>query len=60
MNLTTDLTVSVVVPVLNEKKYIKEFIESVLRQDFDKNLLEILLIDGMSQDGTRNIIKKLS
>ncbi len=33
MNSTTDLTVSVIVPVLNEKKYIKEFIESVLRQD---------------------------
>ena len=42
---------------MNEKKYIKEFIESVLRQDFEKNLLEFLLIDGMSQDGTRNIIK---
>ena len=57
MNSTTDLTVSVIVPVLNEKKYIKEFIESVLRQDFDKNFMEVLLIDGISKDGTRDIIK---
>lgn len=56
-NNNNNLIASVIVPVLNEKKYIKEFIESVLRQDFEKNLLEILLIDGMSQDGTRNIIK---
>ena len=56
-NNYNNLIVSVIVPVLNEKKYIKEFIESVLRQDFDKNLLEILLIDGISQDGTRDIIK---
>ena len=57
MNSTIDLTVSVIVPVLNEKKYIKEFIESVLRQDFDKNFMEVLLIDGISKDGTRDIIK---
>lgn len=57
MNSTIDLTVSIIVPVLNEKKYIKEFIESVLRQDFDKNFMEVLLIDGISKDGTRDIIK---
>ncbi|MBO6126780.1 MAG: glycosyltransferase family 2 protein [Clostridia bacterium] len=56
-NTNNNLIVSVIVPVLNEKKYVKEFIESVLRQDFDRNLLEILLVDGMSQDGTRDIIK---
>ena len=35
-NNNNNLIVSVIVPVLNEKKYIKEFIESVLRQGFDR------------------------
>lgn len=47
---------SVICPVYNEKKYIAQFLSSILQQDFPKNDLEIILVDGMSNDGTREII----
>ncbi len=50
--------VSVVMPVLNEGKYIKNCLDSVLSQDYSKENLEILLIDGMSEDGTGKIINE--
>lgn len=49
--------VSIIVPILNEKKYISGCIDSLLMQDYPKERLEILLIDGDSEDGTAEIIK---
>lgn len=46
---------SVICPIYNEEKYLAQFIESLLLQDFPKNDLEILLVDGMSCDRTREI-----
>ncbi len=48
--------VSVVVPVLNEEKYIAKFLDSLLSQDYPKDCLEIILVDGNSDDKTRDII----
>lgn len=48
--------ISVVCPIYNEEKYIGSFIESILKQDYPKEDLEILLVDGMSKDKTRDII----
>lgn len=48
--------ISVICPIYNEEKYISSFIESVLQQDYPKENLEILLVDGMSKDNTREII----
>lgn len=48
--------VSVIVPVYNEEKYIGKCIESILNQDYPKNDLEIILVDGMSKDRTREIV----
>ena len=50
--------VSVIVPVLNEEKYIKECLDSLLNQDYPKENLEIILVDGNSSDKTAEIIKK--
>lgn len=50
--------VSVVMPVLNEEKYIKNCLDSLLSQDYPKENLEILLIDGMSNDNTVKIINE--
>lgn len=51
-------TVSVVIPCKNEKNYIKKCIESFVNQSYDKNLYEILVCDGFSNDGTRDIVKE--
>lgn len=50
--------VSVVVPVYNEEKHISRCLDSLLSQDFPPQLLEIIVIDGLSTDKTREIIKK--
>ncbi|MBX0311553.1 MAG: glycosyltransferase family 2 protein [Sulfurihydrogenibium sp.] len=50
--------VTVIIPCRNEKKIIEKCLDSVINQDYPKDKLEILVIDGMSDDGTREIIKK--
>lgn len=52
------MTLSVVCPIYNEEKYIGPFIESIIKQDYPKDDMEILLVDGMSKDKTREIIAK--
>ncbi len=49
--------VSVVVPVRNEVRYIEQCLASIAAQDFPADRREILVIDGMSDDGTREIIE---
>jgi len=50
------MTLSVLCPIYNEEKYISQFLDSLLQQDYPKDDLEILLIDGMSKDKTRDIV----
>lgn len=50
--------VSVVMPILNEEKYIEKCLNSLILQDYPKENLEILLVDGMSDDDTVKIINK--
>ena len=53
-------TVSVICPIRNEKKHIQRCLESIIGQNFPANEIEILIVDGMSDDGTRNIVKKFA
>lgn len=50
--------VSVVIPVRNEHDYIRHCLDSVLSQDYPKDLLEILLCLGPSEDDTEAIIRE--
>lgn len=50
--------VSIIIPCRNEEKYIKRCLDSVMEQDYPKEKLEILIIDGMSKDKTKEIIEK--
>jgi len=50
--------VSIIVPCRNEEKYIGKCLGSLLSQDYPKEKMEILFIDGMSEDKTREIVKK--
>ena len=50
-------TVSVIVPCRNEIRLIRSFLESLLRQDLGPDLdCEFLIADGMSNDGTRQVL----
>ena len=53
------MEISVVVAVKNEARYIKKCIEALLQQDYPKDLYEIIVADGMSSDGTWNILQEL-
>ncbi len=50
-----DPTVTVVIPVRNEPQAIRGAIESIIDQTYS-NIIEILVADGMSTDGTRAVI----
>lgn len=50
--------VSVVVGIRNEEKFIEECIESLLNLDYPKDSYEIIIVDGMSTDKTRDIVQK--
>jgi len=50
--------VSIVIPCLNEEKYIKECLSSLEKQDYPKERLEVFFMDGMSEDRTVEIIKE--
>lgn len=52
------IILSVICPVYNEIKYIDACIQSVLFQDYPKRNIEILFVDGMSTDGTRDLINR--
>ena len=52
-----EVIVSIIIPVKNEEKYISKCIKSVLRQNFDKKNMELILIDGNSKDETVKIIR---
>lgn len=51
-------TVSIICPVFNEEKYIEACIVSILEQDYPKEAMEVLFIDGNSTDNSTGIIKR--
>lgn len=54
------MKVSVVIPCLNEKNYISKCLESLISCHYPKNDLTVYVCDGMSTDGTREIINHYS
>jgi len=52
--------VSVILPCLNEAKNIRSCLDSVVANDFPKDKLEVLVVDGQSDDGTREIVIEFS
>ena len=52
--------VSVIIPCRNEELFIKNCLESIINNDYPKDKLEVLIVDGMSDDGTRKIVNQHS
>ena len=50
------MQLTVICPIYNEEKYIDRCIESIIAQDYPKDDLEVLFVDGMSTDRTRAVI----
>jgi len=50
--------ISIIIPILNEEKYIEGCLDSIVSSDYSKEHMEVLLVDGMSSDKTREIISR--
>ena len=55
------IIVSILIPVRNEERFLRKCLESVLRFSLPDNInYEVLILDGLSKDGTRIIAKSFS
>lgn len=50
--------VTIIVPIRNEARYIDQCLQAILAQDYPAKRLEVLVVDGMSEDGTRAIVSR--
>lgn len=50
-------TVTVIIPCRNEQRFIGSCLDSILSGDYPPELLEIIVADGMSDDGTREVLQ---
>lgn len=52
--------ITVVMPVRNEARFIRETLEMLLRQDYPRERFEIIVADGQSDDGTVAIVEEMA
>lgn len=51
--------ISVVVAVRNEERHIKKCVDALINQDYPNDEYEIIVVDGMSDDGTWEILEEI-
>ena len=51
--------VAVIMPIRNEARHIRLSLGAVLAQDYPEERMEVIVADGMSDDGTREIVQSL-
>jgi glycosyltransferase involved in cell wall biosynthesis len=51
-------SVSIVIPCRNERKFIGPCLDSILANNYPKDRMEILVVDGISEDGTRSVVEE--
>jgi len=49
--------ITIILPTLNERAHIRDCLDSLYSQDYD-NIVAILVVDGGSTDGTRDILER--
>ncbi|MHC4069708.1 MAG: glycosyltransferase family 2 protein [Planctomycetota bacterium] len=52
--------VTIIMPIRNEVEFIERAVRSLLNNNYPTDGMEILVVDGISDDGTRDIIKHLA
>lgn len=50
--------VSIIIPMRNETGYIDKCLTSILQNDYSQDKVEILVVDGMSDDGSRELVQE--
>lgn len=49
--------ITILVPIRNEETYIGRCLNSIMHQDYDAQGYEVIVIDGISEDETRSIVR---
>jgi glycosyltransferase involved in cell wall biosynthesis len=52
-------SVTVLVPARNEERDIEDCLDAIIQQDYPRDLLEVLVVDGASTDGTAGLAGKI-
>lgn len=52
--------VTVIVPMRNEEAWIERCVLSILEQDYPADRMEVLIVDGLSTDGSPELLKQLA
>lgn len=52
--------VTIILPIRNEAQFIAQVLDAVVAQDYPPGRIEIFIADGMSDDGTREIVTEFS
>lgn len=60
MTSASRIELTVIIPCRNERACIAQTLDSILASEFPKDRLEVLVIDGESDDGTRDIVERYS
>ena len=50
--------VTIVIPCRNEEKFIGKCLDSIVANDYPKDRLEVFVLDGRSEDSTRQILQR--
>ncbi len=58
MSLSLHL-VTIIMPIRNEARHVRQSLNSVLGQEYPSERMEVIVSDGMSADGTREIVHDL-
>jgi succinoglycan biosynthesis protein ExoA len=52
--------ISIIIPCYNEASHIERTVTSVLSQDYPAEKMEVLIVDGMSDDGTLDVVRRVA
>lgn len=52
--------ISIIIACRNEEKFISKCLDSLVKQTYPKNKMEVFVVDGISEDKTREIVKEYS
>ena len=52
--------VSIIVPIRNEERYIERCLYSIAAQDYPRDRIEVIVVDGMSDDLTRQVVARFA
>ena len=51
-----DMTVSLCIVAYNEERFLPDLFQDIIHQTYDHKLTEIVLVDSVSSDGTKEIM----